>query len=124
MLRDCYCIPDEEGRYDDSKIEITDELTEILQQIDILLFTDKNEVLCLPGFGSNLKSLLFSTQYKESYVQELINQKINDFIYLEGRYTVNCNVKFVQWQNNVAMLLDLIVKDSKTNTSKTVEYLI
>ena len=26
MLRDCYCIPEEEGRYDDSKIEITDEL--------------------------------------------------------------------------------------------------
>ena len=47
MLRDIYAIPNSEGRYKPGIVELNNELDEILQQVDCLLFTRKGEVLMI-----------------------------------------------------------------------------
>ena len=44
MLKDIYAIPEEEPRYKDNVLEVTGELDEIIQQVDMILFTNKGDV--------------------------------------------------------------------------------
>ena len=113
MLRDIYAIPREEPRYDSSRLEISDELEEIIQQVDLILFTNKGQVLCMPDFGCNLSRYLFETTYNESHIQQIVREQIESFIYLDGTYHVDVEVQFVKWDYNVAMIVDLVIDNQK-----------
>lgn len=119
MLKDIYAIPEEEPRYKDDVLEITGELDEIIQQVDMILFTNKGDVLCMPEFGCNLGRYLFETTYNEQYVRNLIMTQINNFIYLDGTYKVDVDVSFRKWDFNVAMIVDLNI-----NNKKVASYLV
>lgn len=113
MLRDIYAIPEEEPRYRSDVIEITGELDEIIQQVDMILFTKKGEVLCMPEFGCDLEQYLFDTSYNDSQIKNIIMSQINNFVYLDGSYKVDVDVNFVRWENNVAMIVDLLIENKK-----------
>lgn len=119
MLRDIYAIPQEEPRYKDNVLEISNELDEIIQQIDMILFTNKGDVLCMPEFGCNLSKYLFETSYNKEQIRNIILTQINSFVYLKGSYNVDVDINFVKWQQNVAMIVDLII-----NNKKVASYLV
>lgn len=119
MLKDIYAIPEEEPRYKDDVLEVTGELDEIIQQVDMILFTNKGDVLCMPEFGCNLGRYLFETSYNEGIIKNIIMNQIRDFIYLDGSYTVDVDVKFVTWKLNVAMIVDLNI-----NNKTVAKYLV
>ena len=119
MLKDIYAIPEEESRYKENVLEITDELDEIIQQIDIILFTKKGDVLCMPEFGCDLSTYLFDTTFNEQHIKAIVMDQINNFIYLDGTYTVDVDVQFVKWDFNVAMIVDLNI-----NNKKVASYLV
>ena len=45
--------------------------------------------------------------------------QINSFIYLDGSYKIDVDVKFVKWDFNVAMIVDLNI-----NNKKVASYLV
>ena len=113
MIKDIYAIPEEGPRYKDNVLEITGELDEIIQQNDMILFTNKGDVLCMPEFGCNLGRYLFDTSYNENLIKQIIMNQINSFIYLDGSYKVDVDVQFVKWDFNVAMIVDLNINDRR-----------
>lgn len=119
MLRDIYAIPEEEPRYKSGVLEISNELDEIIQQIDIILFTNKGDVLCMPEFGCNLERYLFDTSFNKTQIKNIIMEQINSFIYLDGTYNVDVDVNFIKWQQNIAMIVDLNI-----NNKKVASYLV
>lgn len=119
MLRDIYAIPEEEPRFKENAIEITGELDEIIQQVDMILFTNKGDVLCMPEFGCSLGRYLFETSFNESAIKNIIMGQIRSFIYLDGTYNVDVDVQFVKWKLNVAMIVDLTI-----NNKKVASYLV
>lgn len=116
MLKDIYAIPEEEPRYKDNILEISNELDEIIQQVDMILFTKKGEILCMPEFGCNLEQYLFDTTYNKTQIKNIIMEQINNFIYLDGSYKVDVDVNFVKWKYNVAMIVDLIINNRKISS--------
>ena len=114
MLKDIYAIPEEEqNRYKEDALEITNELDEIIQQADMILFTNKGDVLCMPEFGCGLGRYLFDTTYNEGLIKSIIMNQIRSFIYLDGSYNVDVDVQFVRWNFNVAMIVDLNINNKK-----------
>ena len=113
MLKDIYAIPEEEPRYKNDVLEITGELDEIIQQIDMILFTNKGDVLCMPEFGCNLGRYLFDTSYDENTIKQIVMNQIKSFIYLDGSYNVDVDVSFIKWDYNVAMVVDLLIGNKK-----------
>lgn len=108
MLRDIYVIPENETRYDENKLEINDELSEIIQQIDMLLFTSPSDTLCMPGFGINLEEYLFNTVFNESYIKSQIDYQIDTFVYKSSAYNITSKVNFVEFDGyNVAMIVEI-----------------
>ena len=116
MLKDIYAIPEEEPRYKDNVLEITGELDEIIQQVDMILFTNKGDVLCMPEFGCNLERYLFDTTFNEQQINYIIMDPIRNFIYLDGSYKVDVDVKFVKWDFNVAMIVDLYINNKRLSS--------
>ena len=116
MLRDIYAIPNAEGRYKDGVMEVNNELDEIIQQVDCLLFTRKGEVLMLPDFGCDLHMYFFDTTWNKTAIQHMIESQINTYIYLDGKYKVTVEVEFVKWEFNVGMIVDLKI-NGKTVSS-------
>ena len=116
MLRDVYAIPNVESRYKPDVLEVNNELDEIIQQIDCLLFTRKGEVLMMPDFGCDLHKYFFDTNWNKNAIKYMIESQINTYIYLDGKYKVNVNVEFVKWEYNVGMIVDLIINDRKVSS--------
>jgi phage baseplate assembly protein W len=116
MLRDIYAIPNSEARYKPGVVEVNNELDEILQQVDCLLFTRKGEVLMMPDFGCDLHKYLFDTNWNKTAIQNMVETQINTYIYLDGKYKVNVNIEFIKWEYNVGMLVDLIINGRKMSS--------
>ena len=116
MLRDIYAIPNAENRYKSGVLEINNDLDEIIQQVDCLLFTRKGEVLMMPDFGCDLHRYLFETNWNKTAIKHMIENQINTYIYLDGKYKVNVEVEFIKWEYNVGMLVDLIINDRKVSS--------
>ncbi len=116
MLRDIYAIPNAESRYKTGVLEINNELDEIIQQVDCLLFTRKGEVLMMPDFGCDLHRYLFETNWNKTAIKHMIENQINTYIYLDGKYKVNVEVEFIKWEYNVGMIVDLIINDRKVSS--------
>ena len=116
MLRDIYAIPNAESRYKPGILEVNNELDDIIQQVDCLLFTRKGEVLMMPDFGCDLHKYLFETTWNKNAIQHMIETQINTYIYLDGTYKVRVNVEFVKWEYNVGMIVDLIINGRKMSS--------
>lgn len=120
MLRDIFAIPVDEPRYKENVLEIHSELDSIIQQVDCLLFTGVGDVMGNPRFGCNLEQYLFETTWNESAITEMIRGQIRDYIvYDENVYHLDVSVSFVQWEQNVAMVVDL-----KINNKAVASYLV
>ena len=116
MLRDIYAIPNAEGRYKSGVMEVNNELDEIIQQVDCLLFTRKGEVLMIPDFGCDLHSYMFDTVWNKSAIKYMIESQINKYIFLDGKYRVNVEVEFIKWEFNVGMIVDLMINGKKVSS--------
>ena len=116
MLRDIYAIPNSEGRYKEGVMEIKNELDEIIQQVDCLLFTRKGEVLMMPDFGCDLHKYLFETNWNKNAIKHMVESQINTYIYLDGTYKVSVEIEFVKWEYNVGMIVDLMINNKKMSS--------
>lgn len=116
MLKDIYAIPNAESRYKSGVLEVNNELDEILQQVDCLLFTRKGEVLMLPDFGCDLHRYFFDTNWNKTAIKHMIESQINTYVYLDGKYKVNVEIEFVKWDYNVSMIVDLIINGKKMSS--------
>ena len=113
MLKEIYAIPNGEKRYKDNVVELSNELDVIIQQIDLLLFTNKGDVLLMPEFGCDLGRYLFETSFNESAIKSIIMEQIHNYIYLKGTYSVDVDISFIKWDFNVAMVVDLTINNKK-----------
>lgn len=113
MTTDIYAIPEEERRYKDNVVELKNPLDILIQQIDLLLFTNKGEVLLMPEFGCNLEEYLFETFYNANSIKNIIMDQIRTYIINPYNYNIDVNVQFVEWEFNVAMLVDIIIDGNK-----------
>ena len=116
MLRDIYAIPISESRYKNGVLEVNNELDEIIQQVDCLLFTRKGEVLMMPEFGCDLYRYFFDTTWNKSSIKHMIESQINTYIYLDGSYKVSVEVEFIKWEHNVGMIVDLMINGKKMSS--------
>ena len=113
MLKEIYTIPENETRYKPNTVEISSELDTIIQQVDLLLFTNKGDVLLMPEFGCNLEQYLFETSWNQTAIKEMIMTQIRNYIYNNGSFKIDVNVDFYKWEFNVAMIVDLIINDNR-----------
>lgn len=78
----------------DSILEVGDELSMLVIHIEMLLYTQKGDVLGEPDMGIGLDDLLWERGFSNYQVEQEIILQIQEYIPLARRYEITTNVSF------------------------------
>ena len=93
---DFYILYQGQPKYDSTEL-IEDELIRVIvQKYQMVIFTNKGEVLGDPDFGSNLEEILFEFRVSEDYVKGKILEQIETYIPEMLGSSYNLQIVFVQ----------------------------
>lgn len=114
MLIDIYNRDPDSSGYDPGRLEVSDELSELILKIENTLFSRKGEVLGAPSFGANIEDLLFSLVLNESSITNTINSQISAYC-IPGfsNYRVNAKVQFLRSPERDGALVDIFINDQR-----------
>ena len=100
---------------DNSAVEINSEIAELIQQMNVLFFTNRGELL-------NMRDYLFKTNYNEDMVEADISDQMKRFVNVTENVTYELSVKFLTWEKEVCMEVDVDIKNLKTNEGTVMRY--
>ena len=93
---DFYILYQGQPKYDSTEL-IEDELIRVIvQKYQMVIFTNKGEVLGDPDFGANLEEILFEFRVSEDYVKGKIQEQIETYIPEMLGSSYNLEIVFVQ----------------------------
>jgi len=75
-----------------------DVINVIIQKYEIIIFTNKGEVIGDPNLGCDLEFLLYQTKVSENYVKSIINQQIS--IYIPELLSMNYSLQVIFTQDS------------------------
>jgi hypothetical protein len=110
---DFYILYQGQPKYDSTEL-IEDELIRVIvQKYQMVIFTNKGEVLGDPDFGANLEEILFEFRVSEDYVKGKIQEQIEDYIPEMLGSSYNLQIVFVQDPENFQdmMFINLTIAD-------------
>lgn len=116
MIKEIYCKLPSDLNYQ-SKIETTDELEQILQQIRVVLGTKRGQVLGSYNFGIDLQQYLFNYNQSQAQILYNVNTTLAQWVkFDEKKYTVYADVAFGKNNNDDTSdyaVIDIIVNQNK-----------
>ena len=80
QLRDFYTRTDEDPKYLNDKVEVSDDLESTIQQVKMTLFTKKGEVLGEPDFGIDLNKYLFEYDIDPMSLSHEATSQVNKYV--------------------------------------------
>lgn len=113
MDLDFYTRKEDQSKYINDVLEIDDELSILITQIENLLFTRKTQILGQKDFGINLEDLLFTLKKNESEIKTAVLNQIYAYCPLAVKYRVDVAVIFQKTAVRDVAYIDIFVKDSR-----------
>lgn len=97
---DFYVLYRGHPKYSPGEINESELVDVIVQKYEVMLFTNKGEVMGDPNFGANLLDLLYQTKVSGEFVRQKINEQIQQYIPELFGINYNLDVVFVQDPEN------------------------
>lgn len=121
MIREIYCkLPSDRGY--EHRLETTDEIQQIIQQIRMVLGTKPGDILGQQHFGIDLQQYLFSYNDTPEMIKFMVNSTIGYYInYDTEKYSVGCEVNYGHNQGDTS---DYAVIDITINQRKILGILV
>lgn len=109
---DFYILYKDHPRYVEKELIEDEVINVIIQKYEMILFTNKGEVLGDPNFGADLLELLYQTKVSDTFVKDIINEQIYTYIpeLLNTNYTLE--VSFSQDPENYQDIMFTYLKFS------------
>lgn len=102
----------QDPNYQHDKLQLDDDISLILTQLETILFTPKGSVLGDVGFGCDLNSYIYELRYNDFLVKNEINKQIGLYIPLASKYPISVEIDMVDQIDRHIMFVDITV-DSK-----------
>jgi len=117
-FRDHYIGYTGHPRFTINKIIVDDIIRVIVQKYEMIIFTNKGELLGDPDFGADLPKLLFQTKISSQSVKTLITRQIDAYIPELNGTNYGLEVSFEQDPENYqdVMIIDFTLADYEVNT--------
>ena len=109
--RDFYIKYPQNSNYN-SDLIITESFTDlIVSKLEMILFTNKGDVISDPDFGCSLEFYLWQTRVSASTVQDIIRQQISTYIPELDIIGYDINVSMIQGEIRDIMVIDIFLND-------------
>jgi hypothetical protein len=116
-FRDHYIGYTGHPRFTINKIIVDDIIRVIVQKYEMIIFTNKGDLLGDPDFGADLQKLLFQTKISAQAVKTLITRQIDTYIPELNGTNYGLEVSFEQDPENYqdVMVIDFTLADYEVN---------
>ena len=94
-------------RFVDKKMIEDDLIRVIIQKYEMIIFTNKGEVLGEPNFGADLPKLLYQTRVSADAVERTIIEQIFDYISEISNINFQLNVEFITDDQNYQEIMEI-----------------
>jgi hypothetical protein len=111
-MTDLYTKIEGDPGFVNNVIEVNTDLDFLLTQIEVILFTEKTEVMGSNLLGANLSTMIFQTNVSASMIEEIVNEQIRSYCPLSNTYNVKTQCQFFKGIERDIALLDIIINDS------------
>ena len=98
--------------YDKNGVDVENELSQLLIQIETILFTNQGDVLGDSNFGANLEKMIYSFNLNEFEIKRAVEDQIDMYCSLAKKYNTKVDVKFARGEVRDMAQLNITV-DSK-----------
>jgi len=95
--------------YVKEELELQNEVEILKQQIAMILYTRKQDVMGERMLGANLEDLIYSLRSTEGLIESTVMTQIKMFCPAVNRYTVNAHVKFFKGTMRDIAILDITI---------------
>lgn len=115
MIHEIYCKLPTDLDYK-PQVESTDEATNLLQQIKVVLGTKPGEVLGNPLFGCDIEKYLFTMNFNKEELTQIIKNEIYQYVvYDNSRWKLDVDVYFGHNSDDAYeyALIDIIINEKK-----------
>lgn len=99
----------EDPGFDPNSLQTDEELSILLTQIETCLFTRKGDVLGDTDFGANLEDYVYSLQYNDTMLTNVINDQFNRYIPLAKKYNTRVSVDFLEKEEINVAFVDITI---------------
>ena len=113
MPVDIYIRGTEDPYYRDNIIELNDDLSFLIMQLEMVLFTDNYDCYTTPMLGARLRDLIFSLNFNEAEIRLVIRKQISRYIELANRFDIQVDVRFMRGEVSDIAIVDILVDGKK-----------
>ena len=92
-----------------TKLQTSAEVSQLITQLETLIFTKKGEVLGNPNFGLDLEKYIYTLQYNPNMLRGEVEKEIYNNIPLAEKYNVQVDVETADLHSSVVMYIDIII---------------
>ena len=94
-------------------LEVSDEVSQLVLQIETCLFTTSKQVLGQPDFGTNLENYVFTFNKTGGEIQTKLTTQIYNYCPLASKYQVRVDVDFVKDAFRDVCFIDVVILDQR-----------
>jgi hypothetical protein len=98
-MSDIYSRPIDSINYSNSVLEINDDISMMLQQLECLLTTPPARVLGVQQFGIDLENYIFDLTFNTVAIESVIRNQIGLFLPLTTEYPVAVSINFYEGES-------------------------
>jgi hypothetical protein len=110
---DLYTRIEGDPNFEPNQLEVQDEVVVLLQQIEMVLFTTRGDILGAPNLGVDLERLLYSLTVSEGVIRSAIYKQIENYCPLARKYKVDISVKIYKGTERDIGVVDIIVDGAR-----------
>jgi len=111
-MADLYLKIDGDPRFQNDKIENVDILEQYLEQIELLLFTRKGDVLGEFKLGCDIEDLIYSLNLSAAPIKTAIWDQIITYCPLHKIFKTDVSINFYKGTERDIGVIDIIVNDN------------
>lgn len=117
-ITDFYITGPDKKNFNETSLIEDDLIRIIIQKYEMIIFTEKGEVLCDPDFGGDITKLLYETKVSKSYVENELLMQIQKYIPELQNFKYSISVDFFKDKNYTydCMIINFTISDISVYT--------
>lgn len=114
---DFYILYDGHPYYNPNEILTDDIILGIIQKYQMILFTNKGELLGDINFGADIIKLLHQTSVSEDYIKKIITEQIDNYLGELNNYDYKLDIKFIEntYDYSDILVISLTISEFEIN---------